>query len=139
MGTSPADPGAALGQGRVLIMDDNEDVRNLIAEILRQLGYLPGQASDGDMAVTMYREAMEEGHPFKLVLMDLTIPGKMGGREAIVELKALDPKVKAVICSGYPDDPVMINYREYGFRGVIGKPYRLADLRRLLQQLMAED
>lgn len=125
------------GQGRVLLMDDDAAIRSLVSRLLRQLGYDVEAVADGAAAVERYRQAQEAGRPFDAVIMDLTIPGQMGGREAITHLRALDPGVRAIVSSGYSDDPVMADYARYGFCGVLSKPYRAADLAAALAQALA--
>ncbi len=116
------------GHGRLLIMDDDEAVRSAAAELLETIGYSVSTAADGSEAMELYTEAMEAGRPFAAVVLDLTVPKGVGGRETMTRLLELDPKVKAIVSSGYSTDPVMANYREHGFSGVAVKPYRLADL-----------
>jgi CheY-like chemotaxis protein len=116
------------GHGRLLIMDDDEAVRSAAAELLETIGYEVETASDGSQAIALYTEAMETGRRFDAVVLDLTVPHGIGGRETMARLLEIDPKVKAIVSSGYSTDPVMANYREHGFAGVAVKPYRLADL-----------
>ena len=85
----------------------------------------------------MYQQAREQGETFAAVIMDLTIPGGMGGKEAISQLLELDPQAKAIVSSGYSDDPIMSDYRASGFAGVIAKPYKITDLSAVLQQVLA--
>jgi len=122
-----------LGHGRLLIMDDDEAVRSAAAELLETIGYEVGTAADGSEAITLYTSAMEEGRPFDAVVLDLTVPEGVGGRETMTRLLAIDPEVRAIVSSGYSTDPVMANYREHGFSGVAVKPYRLADLAKTLR------
>lgn len=121
------------GHGRLLIMDDDQAVRSAAAELLETIGYEVATAADGSEAVELYTRAMEEGHPFDAVVLDLTVPEGVGGRETMTRLLAIDPGVKAIVSSGYSTDPVMANYREHGFSGVAVKPYRLAELARTLR------
>jgi PAS domain S-box-containing protein len=121
------------GHGRLLIMDDDEAVRSAAAELLETIGYKVATAADGSEAITLYTRAMEEGNPYDAVVLDLTVPEGVGGRETMTRLLAIDPGVKAIVSSGYSTDPVMANYREHGFSGVAVKPYRLADLARTLK------
>jgi len=127
---------AATGRGRVLIMDDEEIVRSATGAILGALGYEVAYARDGAEAVAAYREARDAGRSFSIVIMDLTIPGGMGGREAIEQLRRIDPEVNAIVSSGYSDDPIMSNYADYGFRGVVPKPYTLPMLRKAIEGLL---
>ncbi len=124
------------GRGRILIMDDEESVRQISGKIVRALGYEAAFARDGREAIDCWREARATGRPFDVAIMDLTVPGGMGGREAIGELLAFDPEAKAVVSSGYCQDPVMANYRDYGFRDVLAKPYSVLDVSRALSALL---
>jgi CheY-like chemotaxis protein len=119
-------------------MDDEQDLLDLAGEMLRTFGYEVETAADGAEAIEKYVTARNRGEPFLAVIMDLTVPNGMGGREAIASLKEVDPDVKAIVSSGYSFDPVMANYRQYGFRGIIPKPYRLEDLGRVLDEVLGE-
>ncbi|MEI6634812.1 MAG: ATP-binding protein, partial [Chlamydiota bacterium] len=124
------------GTGRILFMDDDEVVRSVGRRMLEHLGYEVAIAGDGGEMLASYGKAMEDGKPFDAVIMDLTIPGLMGGREAIAKLLLLDPRARAIVSSGYSNDPVTANLAEYGFAGFVPKPYRIeefaAELRRVL-------
>ncbi len=124
-------------RGRVLFMDDEESIRKLATGLLRRLGCEVEVVADGRAAVEAYRAAGAAGRPFDLVVMDLTVPGGMGGLEALGHLRAADPGVRAVVSSGYSSDPVLANYREYGFRGRVAKPYELAEFGRVLREALA--
>jgi CheY-like chemotaxis protein len=123
------------GCGRVLVMDDEKPVRRVMQEMLEMLGYTVECTADGKEAVELYRKRRDEGVPFDAVIMDLTVPGGRGGKDAIRDLLALDPRAKVVVSSGYADDPVVAQYREHGFSAVLGKPYRLQDMSRVLKDL----
>jgi PAS domain S-box-containing protein len=125
------------GKGRILLMDDEEMVREIAGEMLVFLGYEVEFAENGDQALKLYSAAMETGAPFDAVIMDLTIPGGMGGREAIVRLREIDPRVKAIVSSGYSNDPIMGHYEEFGFVGVFTKPYRLDDMSQALHKVIS--
>ncbi len=116
------------GSGRVLVMDDEADVRETTGKVLSRLGYTVEYARDGLGALNAYRTALESGKRFDLVIMDLTVPGGMGGKETMQELLRIDPVVRAIVSSGYSNDPVMADYTEHGFSGMVIKPYRLRDL-----------
>ncbi|MBW6521856.1 MAG: response regulator, partial [Desulfoarculaceae bacterium] len=88
--------------------------------------------------VALYKKALKEGRPYNGVIMDLTIPGGMGGKETLVKLQQLDPRVKAIVSSGYANDPIMANYRAHGFCGVVPKPYKVEELRQSLSALFAQ-
>ena len=124
--------------GRVLFMDDEEVIRRMAVLMLRRLGFEVECAVDGAEAVAKFRAARAEGKPFALVIMDLTVPGGMGGRDAIMLLKAIDPNVKAIVSSGYSSDPVLANYRAHGFCGVVAKPYRLDDFIQALRDGLSQ-
>ncbi|HBI14761.1 MAG TPA: hypothetical protein DDY20_04505 [Desulfobulbaceae bacterium] len=119
----------------ILIMDDDDDVLQVAANMLNLMGYRTAIAHDGAQAIAMYKQAMKSEHPFHCLLLDLTIPGGMGGRETVKQLLALDPKVKAIVSSGYANDPIMANYAAFGFRGVVSKPYDMEDLGKVFRNL----
>jgi PAS domain S-box-containing protein len=126
-------------QGRVLVMDDEEVIQDLAKQMLEMIGFQVSISKDGAEALKMYAEAKESGRPFAVVIMDLTIPEGMGGREAIRRLRDYDPKVKAIVSSGYSYDPVMANFRQFGFNGVMPKPYVIDELRRVMQEVLGSD
>lgn len=121
---------------RVLLMDDEEFIRNLGTSILKRYGYRPTAVGDGQAALTEYRQARETGEPYQLVILDLTIPGGMGGRQTIEELLKLDPGVRAIVSSGYSNDLVLANYQAHGFRGMISKPYDVADFAHAVERVL---
>ncbi len=124
------------GAGRILVMDDEDFIRTLAADMLSALGYTIATARDGDDAVSRYSEALDAGEPFDAVILDLTVPGGMGGQEAIARLKALDPAVRAIVSSGYSNDPVIANYTRYGFQAAVKKPYLLCEISKALNALL---
>jgi two-component system, cell cycle sensor histidine kinase and response regulator CckA len=131
--------GPAKGQGRVLLMDDEEMVRKVLSGMLSLLGYQVDFACNGSQALEKFIQAKESGRPFDLVILDLTVPGAMGGKDAIQELLKVDPKVKAIVSSGYSEDPVMADFQKYGFSGVIAKPFRVSELGRILHEVNAKE
>jgi len=125
------------GKTRVLVMDDEDLVRDMTIGMLEHLGYETRGARDGSEAIGMYRDAAMEGFPFDLVVMDLTVPGKMGGKEACARLLGMYPDARVIVCSGYSSDPVMSDHAAYGFLGMLGKPYQIEDLRQAVEQVMS--
>jgi len=123
-------------RGRVLVMDDEEGIREATGEMLRYMGYEVGYARDGAEAIDLYKKARELGQPFNVVIMDLTIPGGMGGKDAIKRLMELDPEIKAIVSSGYSSDPVLAMYEQYGFSEAMAKPYKVEDLKQVLEKLI---
>jgi len=124
------------GRGRVLVMDDETDILNFSQVALKRLGYDVDVARDGAEALNRYREASESGRPFSAVIMDLTIPGGVGGKEAIKRFLEFDPRVAAIVSSGYSNDPVMSDFEQHGFRGVVAKPYEIRELARTLKEVI---
>jgi two-component system, cell cycle sensor histidine kinase and response regulator CckA len=127
---------AGKATGKILVMDDEPAIRLLMERMLGDFGYEVGLAEDGESAIKLYSEAKDLGEPFIAVLLDLTIPGEMGGVEVIGKLRQLAPDLPAIASSGYSNDPVISNYRKYGFNGAIAKPYSMEDLRRVLQAVL---
>ncbi len=125
-----------LGKGRILVMDDEKMVIKITGHILNRLGYEASFSKDGTQAVEMYKKAMESGSPFDVVILDLTVRGGMGGKEAIKKLIEIDPKIKAIVSSGYSNSPVMTSYKDYGFIGVIAKPYNINELSKKLNEVL---
>lgn len=126
------------GSGRVMVMDDEEVVRSVTQSMLEYYGYEVELVNDGTEALAKYEQAMLDKKPFALVLMDLTIPGGMGGKEAISKLLAIDPQALVVVASGYSNDPVMADYLSYGFKRVISKPYRTDELISVVAEVIEE-
>ncbi|EGW35829.1 ATP-binding protein [Desulfosporosinus sp. OT] len=119
-------------QGKILVMDDQATIREVIGGMLAQLGCEPSFAVDGEEAILLYKEAMEKGRPYDAVIFDLTIPGGGGGRKALAEITKIDPHVKAIASSGYCNDAIMIDFKRYGFKAALPKPFCLEELSRVL-------
>jgi PAS domain S-box-containing protein len=123
---------------RILVMDDEDIVLKTTGMILKRLGYKTDFARDGSEMIEIYKREKDKGKSFDLLIMDLTIPGGMGGREAIEKLKEIDPHVKAIVSSGYSNDPIMSDFRTYGFMGVVVKPYKISELSDILNNVLGE-
>ena len=135
-----ADPKALdvpAGGGRVLLMDDEATVRDVGGRMLQALGLEPAFAVDGEQALDLYAQAQAAGRPFEVVIMDLTVPGAMGGREATARLLEQDPHARIVVSSGYSNDPVMSDPARYGFTGILRKPYTKDDLNVVVVEQLA--
>ncbi len=124
------------GEGRILIMDDDEMIIDSVSQILSLAGYYVETAKDGNEAVVLCQRAKELGLPFKLAILDLTIPGGMGGRDTIKKLHEIDPDIKGIVSSGYSTDPIMSDYEDYGFNGVVIKPYKVEELQKVVCRVM---
>jgi CheY-like chemotaxis protein len=124
------------GSFRVLVMDDDEIVRTVVERLLKNNGYRVVSTTDGRGAIEAYRKASEEGAPFDIVIMDLTVPGGLGGKEAVQRILDYDSEAKVIVFSGYSNDPVLANYKEYGFSGVIAKPFSIDEFSRVLNRIM---
>ncbi len=131
-------PPASRGSARILVMDDDDMIRDICCDALSAFGYEVECVKDGKEALERYRSAKEAGRAFDLVIMDLTVPGGLGGKETLKEIMAFDPFVKAVVSSGYSSDPVMSDFRDYGFRGVIAKPFKITELSSVLNRVLSE-
>jgi PAS domain S-box-containing protein len=127
-------PVSLSGEGRILVMDDEAMIRDVLAEMLNLLGYQVVTAKDGQETIQLYRESQDCGKPFTAVIMDLTIPGGMGGLETIGHLRQIDPGVKAIVSSGYANDPVMADYENYGFCSMVLKPFIIEELSNILNR-----
>ena len=125
------------GRGRVMIMDDEEIVRRVVCDMLSYLGYEGIEAGDGHEALSLYERFLREGQRIDAVIMDLTIPGGMGGREAVRRLLLLDPQARAIVSSGYFDASGMHDFRAAGFADIVSKPYQMLDLSRVLSAVLA--
>lgn len=123
---------------RILVMDDEDMVRDTAQVILTELGYEVVLSSDGEEALDIYRKAMESGNSFDLVVMDLTVQGGMGGSDAIVTLLSMDPGARAIVSSGYCNSPVMSDFKKYGFKGVLRKPYNVGELTHAVKKALSE-
>lgn len=121
---------------KILLLDDDEILRSGVADLLDHEGYVVETAADGREAISLYQRRFKEKRPFSAVIMDLTIPGGLGGREAIQDILALDPQACCIVSSGYADDPVMANYATYGFKAAIKKPYNLRRLIEVIEQVI---
>lgn len=127
------------GRGKLLVMDDEEVIREVASQMLGYLDYRVELASDGQEALKMYIEAVEQGEPFDAVIMDLTIPGGMGGKETMEHLLRLDPEIKAIVSSGYANDPIMAEFKKYGFKGVMPKPFTMEELSITMEKIFKEN
>lgn len=126
----------ASGAGKILFMDDEKTVSTVAGRMLEMLGYEVKLAIDGAEVLEEYKSSLEAGVPYDLIIMDITVPGGMGGKEAIVKLLELDPGVQAIISSGYSNDPVMANFGKYGFCGRIVKPYKVEELSEVIEKII---
>lgn len=128
---------AVINEGlKILLMDDEEAILNSVGEMLTARGHQAVCALDGAAAIKLYRQGLDNGEPFDVVIMDLTVPGGMGGQAAIAHLRDIDPRIKAIVSSGYANDPIMADYERFGFSGVITKPYRFDELNEVLYKVI---
>jgi len=124
------------GKGKILVMDDEAPLRKMYGMVLGKLGYTSEFAEDGDEALRMAKEAKQASKPYDAAILDLTIPGGMGGKEAIQKLLEIDPEIRAIVSSGYADDPVMADFQEYGFKGRLAKPFEFGALSNVLHEVI---
>ncbi|MDD5674314.1 MAG: PAS domain S-box protein [Chitinivibrionales bacterium] len=139
-GESPA-PQAAVttckSGAKILVMDDDETIRGTLGELFKSMGHFVTLADEGAQMLKIYEQALAAKEPFDLVILDLTVPGAMGGKEAMGHLLRINPNVKAIVSSGYAHDPIMAQFKKYGFCATIAKPYNFDDLQRVLQAALA--
>lgn len=128
-----------MGKGRILLMDDEIQVWNVAEKIVTKLGYEIEWAKDGAEAIELYKEALQSGRRYDAVILDLTIPGGMGGKQCIEKLFKLDPEVRAIVSSGYSNDPVMSDYEAYGFKGVLPKPLQIDRISEVLSYVTGKN
>ncbi len=124
------------GKGKILFMDDQQNVRDTVGEMLNYIGYEVEFANDGQEAIELFKNAKESKNPFDAVILDLTVPAGMGGTEAIQRLIEIEPDVKAIVSSGYSNDPVLCEYQQYGFSGIVTKPYEIKELSEILHKVI---
>jgi len=122
--------------GKILLMDDEQIILDVTHEVLTFLGFTVVFANEGTAAIELYKKEKASGHPFDLVILDLSIPEGMNGRETMDKLREYDPDVRAIVSSGYSNDPVMENFASYGFSGRLTKPYRISQIKSLLDEMM---
>ncbi len=123
---------------KILVMDDEEPIRTITKKMLETFGYSVTLTENGEEAIEVYSKAFEEKPSFDLVIMDLTIPGGMGGKDASKKILGIDPGARIVISSGYSNDPIMSNHQDYGLKGIIPKPYRIAEFKKTVDQLLSD-
>ncbi len=124
---------------KILVIDDDAQIREVAVSVLDTLGYEACSAKDGETAIELYQQAMDAQQSFDVVIMDLIIPYGMSGKETIIVLKQINPNVKAIISSGYSSDPAILDYKEYGFSGAICKPYRIDEIAQIIQQVLDQE
>ncbi len=132
----PTEPSHFVRKGKILLMDDEEMVRDIAGKMIEVIGHEVELAGHGEAAIEKYKTAMESGNPFDIVILDLTIRGGMGGKETIERLLAVNPNIRAIVSSGYSDDAVVSDYHNYGFSAGLTKPYNLEALRDTLNSLL---
>jgi len=123
-------------KGKVLLMDDEQIILDVTFEVLKFLGYEVMFAREGAAAIELYKKEKTAGVPFDVVIIDLSVPNGMGGKETIGLLKTFDPEVKAVVSTGFSNDPAVLDFVSYGFSGKLTKPYKINDLKEVLEQLI---
>ncbi|MHA2092191.1 MAG: response regulator, partial [Candidatus Kariarchaeaceae archaeon] len=127
-----------LKSARILVMDDEPSVAQALGRILQNLKLTVDTVGDGETAIDHYQQAMDDGNPYDLVILDLTIVGGMGGKETIEHLLAIDTKVTAIVSSGYSTDQILSHHEKYGFKDKIAKPYTIEEVRTVLARFLSK-
>lgn len=122
----------------ILVMDDNPGIRDVLTGMLEILGHSVEECENGAEAISLYKKQMSCGKPFDIVIMDLTIPGGMGGEEVIKYLREIDPEIKAIVSTGYSNNPVISNFSDYGFSGRLTKPFKILTLKREIRSVLSK-
>ena len=117
-----------------MIMDDDRMIRELVGNMLEGLGFDTVFAASGEEAIKLYQEAMDQEDPILGVIMDLTIPGGMGGKKAVLEILKIDPGARVVVSSGYSNDPILANFPEHGFCAAMVKPFKIRELEEIINR-----
>jgi PAS domain S-box-containing protein len=134
---NPGQPCRPPSEVRVLLMDDEDLIRMSAQRLLETCGYQVDSAADGAEAVAVYREARDSDHPVDVAVLDLTVPGGMGGVACFERLAEIDRDVRAIVCSGDARDPIMAAYDLNGFRAALRKPYTIDDIREAIDRVLA--
>lgn len=130
------EPNTTMSKGKILVMDDEKQIRHIISMMLDRLNYKVEVAGDGSEAILLFKSAIAISEPFNAVIMDLKVADGMGGDEGIKRLLEIDEDAKIILCSGCISDQIMLDYREYGISAIIEKPFKMADLSNMLQKLI---
>ncbi len=130
--------GPVSGPLSVLIMDDEDSILEILGEMLSFLGHRVTEALDGEEAIQLVKKREADGTPFDLVILDLTVPGGLGGKEAASEIKKINPEIRAIVSSGYANDPIMANYKAHGFDYYVAKPFKMNQLAVALRAVMEQ-
>ncbi len=126
-------------RGKILVMDDEEIIRHVLEEMIQELGYHVESAANGSDAIEKFKQAKAAGHPFEIVILDLTVKTGMGGEQAVRLLREIDPGVKAIVSSGYSDNAVVADHKAFGFDALLVKPYSVETLRDIIDSLLRPD
>ena len=124
------------GNGRILVMDDEALIRELLGRMLEKLGYESEPSENGTEAIEKYKQAIESEKPYDAVILDLNVPGEMGGKETVGKIMEIDPDVKAIVTSGYSEDSTSASLHEYGFKGILPKPFDFELLSEMMQKVI---
>ncbi len=137
LASEPAKPTLTPSNTTIIIMDDEEIIRDVVGDMLSHKGYKVLLAQDGKETIRLYKKTLSDGSPAELIIMDLTIPGGMGGRETVQEILKLNLEAKVIVASGYANDPIMANFKEYGFSAAINKPFNLQELTTIIDKMLS--